>query len=150
MALTSIADEVKRGNSVTYFTVGVSMRPLLTERQTHVTIVPLESAENGDLLLYVRKDGRQVLHRCIKQDESFYYMRGDNTYALEKIEKGQAVGIVTHIFRKGKRFNVKESKGYRAYNTLWQSLYPVRLALFKMRSALRRSKNGRANSQKDT
>ncbi len=136
MIRTTVADEVKRGNSVTYFTVGVSMRPLLTERKTHVTIVPLELAKNGDILLYVRSNGSQVLHRCIKQDESRYYMRGDNTYGLEPIKREQAVGVVTHIYRKGRRFDVKKSKPYRAYVILWRLLYPARWMLFKIRSIL--------------
>ncbi len=141
MISTTVADEVKRGNSVTYFTVGVSMRPLLTERKTHVTIVPLTDAKNGDILLYLRRDGSQVLHRLIKQDKDFYYMRGDNTYGLEPIKREAAVGVVTHIYRKGKTFGVKECGAYRAYTVLWRMLYPFRYFTFKLRAILSKIKS---------
>ncbi len=135
---TSITEELKSGKTVTYFTVGVSMRPLLAERKTHVMIAPLENAaKNGDILLYVRKNGALVLHRLMKQDESFYYMRGDNTYGLERIEKAQAFGVVTHIYRKGKTFDV-QNKAYRAYVVLWRALYPCRWLLFKAKAIFRR------------
>ncbi len=139
-ARTTIAGELKSGKTVTYFTVGVSMRPLLTERKTHVMIAPLEKAENGDILLFVRKNGALVLHRCIRQDNDFYYMRGDNTCGFERIRKEQAIGIVTHIYRKGKCFSVKDSKPYRAYVFLWWFLYPCRWLLSKMKTELRRFK----------
>ncbi len=135
---TTIVEELESGKTVTYFTIGVSMRPLLSERKTHITISPLGKAKNGDILLYIRKNGTYVLHRCIKQDERFYYMRGDNTYGLERIEKEQAVGVVTHIYRKGRYFDVKKNGAYRAYVVLWRLLYPFRLILFKAKAAMRR------------
>ncbi len=134
---TSITEELKSGKTVTYFTVGVSMRPLLTERKTHVMIAPPGKVKNGDVLLYVRKNGALVLHRLIKQDESSYYMRGDNTYGLECIEKAQALGVMTYIYRKGKTFDVK-NKAYRAYVVLWRALYPCRWLLFKAKAIFRR------------
>ncbi len=137
---TSIAKELKEGKTVTYFTVGVSMRPLLIERETNVMIAPLKAASKGDILLYIRKNGTNVLHRCIKQDNSFYYMRGDNTYGLECIKKEQAIGIVTHIYRKGKTFDVKGSKSYKAYVVLWHLLYPFRWFLFKLKAVVGRLK----------
>ncbi len=134
---TTIADELKNGKNVTYFTIGVSMRPLLTERKTHVMIAPIETVKNGDILLYIRKNNAKVLHRCIKQDADFYYMRGDNTYGLERIQKEQAIGVVTHIYRKGKRFDVN-NQTYKAYVSLWKILYPFRWFSYKILSAIRR------------
>ncbi len=137
MTHTTVADELRKGNNVTYFTVGVSMRPLLIERKTHVTIAPLENAKNGDILLYIRKNGNQVLHRCIKQDREFYHMRGDNTLGLEPIKREQALGVVTHIYRRGRLFSVK-SRAYRAYVASWRLLYPGRWLWTKTRALLRR------------
>ncbi len=137
---SSIAEELKQGKTVAYFTVGVSMRPLLTERKTHVMIAPLQEGNVGDILLYVRDNGAQVLHRCLKKDEKIYYMRGDNTCGLEPIKKAQAIGVVTHIYRKGRTFDVRESKAYGAYVTLWRWLYPFRWVLFQMKNVARRFK----------
>lgn len=137
---TTIANELRAGKTVTYFTVGSSMKPLLVQRKTHVTVAPLKEAKNGDILLYIRKNGSRVLHRCIKQDGGCYYMRGDNTCGLERIKKEQALGVVTHIYRKGKCFNVKKSKPYLAYVALWRLLYPCRWFVYKLKGLLRRLK----------
>ncbi len=123
---TSIADELKNGQNVVYFTVGVSMRPLLYERKTHVMIVPAGQVRNGDIVLYVRKNGAQVLHRCIRQDERYCYMRGDNTLGLEPVEKNRVFGVVTHIYRKGKQIDVRENRLYRMYVSVWNLMYPLR------------------------
>ncbi len=131
---TTIAQELASGNAVTYFTVGVSMRPLLTSRRTHVQIAPLtQPVQKGDILLYRRQNGALVLHRCIRQDGEYYYMRGDNTYGLEPIAKHQALGVVTHIYRRGRLFGVRESVGYRCYAAVWTLLYPLRLGLHLLR-----------------
>ncbi len=137
---TSITDELKSGKNVTYFTVGSSMRPLLTERKTHVNISPIGDVKNGDILLYIRKNGALVLHRCIKRDAEHYYMRGDNTVGLEKIKKEQAVGRVTHIYRRKKLFCVDRSCIYRAYVSVWNFLYPLRRIAYGAREAVRGSK----------
>ncbi len=141
---TNIIDELKQGKTVTYFTVGVSMRPLLMERKTHVFIAPLDCAKNGDILLYVRENGSLVLHRCIRQDADCYFMRGDNTYGLEKIRKEQAIGVVMHIYRKGKTF-ATDCVAYRVYVCLWRLLYPTRFVLKFMKEIIRKLIKGVTN-----
>ncbi len=129
---TSIVAELAGGNTVTYFTVGVSMKPLLRERQTHVTIAPTHDPKPGDISLYVRTSGAIVLHRCMKTTENTCYMRGDNTYGLEPIPKSQVYGVVTHIYRRGKLFSV-ENRGYRVYVWFWNVVYPLRWGYHKLR-----------------
>ncbi len=133
---TTFEEELKNGNTITYFTVGSSMRPLLIERKTHVMIAPVVAAKPGDIVLYVRQNGAYVLHRCMKSDAQFYYMRGDNTYGLEKIRREQALGVVTHIYRKGKRFDTA-NKPYNSYVTFWNAIYPFRWLLWQMKRIAR-------------
>ncbi len=135
---SNITAELSAGKTITYFTVGISMRPLLRERKTHVTIAPVAEAHRGDILLYARKNGSLVLHRCRKTDAEHYYMRGDNTYGSECIKKEQAIGVVTHIYRRGKYFEVKTCKIYKAYTALWNLIYPMRWFLRKCKNAARR------------
>ncbi len=136
MTKTSVVDELRAGRSVTYFTMGVSMRPLLRERETHVRMVPLTDARTpveNDILLYVRDNGQLVLHRLLKRDSQFLYMRGDNTYALEPIRPEQAIGVVEQIWRKGCYIDVATDRRYRAY-IRWNRLnYPARFVWFKAR-----------------
>lgn len=126
---TTIAQQLKSGKKVVYYTVGNSMKPLLISRKTHVTIAPLSHAKNKDILLYIRSDGTYVLHRLIRQDESRYYMRGDNTYWLESIKKSQAIGVVTAIRKNGNCINVYKNFRYRLYCTFWNLIYPIRWSL---------------------
>lgn len=126
MKKTNIIDQLKDGQTVAYYTIGVSMQPLLVERQTHVIIEPLKKAEAKDILLYVRSNGSVVLHRLIKQDENYYYMRGDNTLGLEPIMKNQAFGVVSKIYKNEKYIDVKNDFKYKLYVFFRLADYPVR------------------------
>ncbi len=134
MKETTIIDELKAGNRVAFHTIGVSMRPLLIERQTNVMLRPLTNAQNRDILLYVRKNGKMVLHRLIKQDANYYYMRGDNTFGLERIARSQAFGVVEQVYRKGKYIDVSSNVLYKLYVWMWILNYPFRFAWMKMRT----------------
>lgn len=126
---TTLAEELAAGRTVTYFTVGISMKPLLRTRKTHVTVAPLPSpdaAEPGDILLYLRPGDIYVLHRLMKRDTDAFYMRGDNTYELERIHPSQAIGVVTHIYRRGQLFDVHTRRSYRLYVAVWNAIYPLR------------------------
>ena len=138
MRTSSLEEELGAGHSFVYFTIGVSMKPLLIERKTHVQIAPIHNVKKDDLLLYVRKNGAKVLHRCIRIDSTHYYMRGDNTCGLECIEKEQALGKVTHIYRGEKIFDVDKSKKYKFYVAFWNAIYPVRWLMQKAKSVLRK------------
>lgn len=134
---TTFEAELRSGHTITYFTVGESMRPLLIERETHVMIAPVQQAVSGDILLYTRRNGSRVLHRCIRTDEQFCYMRGDNTYGLEKIRREQVLGVVTHIYRKGRRFNTS-NETYRWYVSFWNTIYPFRWLWWKIECMAKR------------
>ncbi len=136
MNQTSVTEELAAGRPVTFFTVGVSMRPLLRERETHVRIVPLSESRSElrerDIVLYVRRSGRLVLHRLIKQDANALYMRGDNTYGLERIERAQAIGVVEQIWRKGQYIDVQNDRRYHRYVTRRLLNYPIRYVIYQM------------------
>ena len=124
---TTLKDELCSGRSITYFTVGSSMQPLLFERQTHVMLSPIkDGVKKYDIVLYIRADGTYVLHRCIKVKDGYCIIRGDNTYYLEHVKNETMIGVVTHIYRKGKMIDVKKSKAYRFYSVLWTNTYGLR------------------------
>ncbi len=129
MKETNIIEQLEAGQTVAYYTIGVSMRPLLVERQTHVIIEPLKTARDKDIILYVRSNGSIVLHRLIKQDGNYYYMRGDNTLGIEPIKKNQAFGVVTKIYKNEKYIDVKNDFKYKLYVFFRLADYPVRFVL---------------------
>lgn len=132
MKETTIEDELREGKTVVYYTVGVSMRPLLVERETHVVIKPINIlngknfANDKDILLYIRRNGDYVLHRLIQQDEDYFFMRGDNTLGLERIKKSQAIGVVERIYKNGQYIDVDNDSEYKAYVERRIKNYPVR------------------------
>ncbi len=139
---TTLLAELRAGRTVTYFTRGVSMRPLLRTAETHVHIRPVRPAgapvadatadawvseiRERDILLYVRASGQLVLHRLIKRDGDRYLIRGDNTYGLEPVRREQIVGVVDLIWRKGRYIDVAVDRRYRRYVTRRILNYPLR------------------------
>ncbi len=108
-------------------TVGVSMKPMLKTRRDRVVIKPLngERLKRLDLPLYRLPSGKYVLHRVIAVKDGYYIMRGDNTYAKEKITEAQILGVMTEFYRKD-RHVFADNRKYRAYAEVWQWIYPIR------------------------
>ena len=124
---TTIKEELEAGRTVTFFTVGCSMQPLLFERQTHVMIAPIkDGVRKYDIVLYIRSDGTYVLHRCLKVCDGYCLIRGDNTYFMEHVKNEQMIGVVTHVYRKGKIIDVNKSRSYRFYSAFWHKIYHLR------------------------
>ncbi len=137
---TDFIKELSSGNTVTYFTVGNSMKPLLFNRDTHVVIAPTENIKPNDILLYLRPDGSYVLHRLKAEKDGYYLMRGDNTFYLEKVERRQILGTVKTVFRKGKTIDVEKSKPYKLYVFIWKLIYPLRLIVHWLQVALQKGR----------
>ena len=108
-------------------TVGVSMRPMLRNRHDRVIIRPVgeERLQKYDLPLYRLPNGKYVLHRIIGVEDGYYIIRGDNTYAKEKVPDAWIVGVMTEFYR-GKRHVMADDRGYRRYAAFWQGIYPLR------------------------
>ena len=114
-------------------TVGVSMYPMLRNRRDRVIIRPLEKGERlkkYDLPLYHRPDGKYILHRVIGVRDGYYRIRGDNTYAVEKVPDEWILGKVTEFYR-GDRHILSTSRGYGIYIRLWRLIYPLRFVFVK-------------------
>lgn len=139
---TTIIEELSKGNSFTYFTIGVSMRPLLKERKTHVMINPIDSLKKYDIVLYVRDNHQYVLHRLLRIDNEYYYMRGDNTFKLERIRKDQAIGVVSVIYRHNKYIDVKSNSNYKVYIFFNLISYPIRFVIHLMKRIIRKVLKG--------
>ena len=110
---------------IAYTTKGRSMEPLFHQGRDIVIISP----PNGrlkpmDVALY-RRGKAYVLHRVIEVTEDGYLIRGDNTYALERVPEEAVIGVLTGFKRKGKDYSVEDA-GYLRYVRFWCAVYPVR------------------------
>ncbi|MCD8380484.1 MAG: ATP-binding cassette domain-containing protein [Lachnospiraceae bacterium] len=132
MNQTTILDELEQEGYVVIPIRGVSMRPLLREESAHVLIRRLEGRpKRNDVLLYVRPDGTQVLHRLMGYDGDVCLIRGDNTFALERVPLSAVKGVMETVWRGSKA--AREVRGiqmtdlaYRLYVWFWNLIYPLR------------------------
>ena len=123
---TTIAEELNNSGVVIFTTVGVSMEPLLHERDTLVEIhKPDGTLKKHDMALFVRANGDLVLHRVRRVCSGYYLICGDNQTVPERVESSQIIGVVLRFFRNGKWTAVTD-RYYLCYVYIWSALFPVR------------------------
>ena len=134
----SIEENLRESGVHISTTSGRSMYPMLRDRRDRVIIKPVEAQplRKYDLPLYKRPDGVYVLHRIIKVRDGYYIIRGDNTFALERVPFDWVVGCVSEFYR-GDRHVDANARSYRTYSALWHFIYPVRLCYRKLRRGMR-------------
>ena len=141
-AATDLRSQLAREGFLVSTTVGMSMFPMLRNRRDRVVILPVggERLRRWDLPLYLRADGKYVLHRVIAVKKDHYVIRGDNTWVKETVYDGQIVGVVSE-FHRGERHVLASSRAYRLYAALWHGIYPVRRACLALRRLAARVKH---------
>ena len=128
-------DILQQDGRLVYKTKGVSMNPMLYQNRDVVIIeVPDGRLKPYDVVFYKRKN-YYVLHRIISVDDTYYYIRGDNTYSLEKVPHSAVIGVLTAFIRKGRQYTVTD-KRYLCYVKVWCALYPFRKAYRILRSLI--------------
>ena len=141
-----MAEKIANGGEVTFRVVGVSMQPMVFNRNDTVTI----KKHNGklkkyDLPFYRRDDGAFILHRVIKvQKNGNYTCRGDNQWEKEfDVRDDQIIGVVTAFTRGGKTVDVATSRGYKFYCKIWpwvHFLKPLYKYFIKFKSIFSKNK----------
>lgn len=95
-----VESRIAEGKSVTIPFAGVSMAPILHNREDRVTIAPLSRPpKRGDVILF-RYQGRHILHRLKDIQDDSLTMQGDNCITQENITRKDVVGILTTVHRK--------------------------------------------------
>ncbi|MCC8076282.1 MAG: ATP-binding cassette domain-containing protein [Clostridiales bacterium] len=116
---------------------GVSMQPLLYACSSHVLIRRLDGRpKKNDVVLYVRPDGTQVLHRVMGFDGDVCLIRGDNTFALERVPLSAVRGVMETVWRGNREIHVTDFL-YRLYVWFWNLIYPLRLLKHQAKMGLR-------------
>ncbi len=98
-------------------TSGVSMYPLLRDREFVVKIVPAKKRlKKYDVALFYR--GKQlVLHRVVKVCPDRYFIRGDNCEGGDWVKDEQIVGVLSEAKSKDKLIKVTDFS-YLIYSRL--------------------------------
>ena len=141
-----VLSQIESEGKAYFYTRGVSMLPMLTEGRDISVLVPLSGEpKRGDVVLFVRKerDNELVLHRVIKKRrENTYIIRGDNTYTDEPVKAEDVLAVLEGFFRKGRYYDCKSSRRYRAYSFFRMFFFPLRKFFRKtLRAAAAKIKN---------
>lgn len=116
-------------------TLGRSMRPLFREGKDVVIVYKQTSLpKKYDVILYGRGD-KCVLHRVIGRKGNINLVRGDNTYAIEKIPDEEVLGVLME-FNRGKKHHTVDEFGFKLYSVVWNCIYPLRYMYVRFRNLI--------------
>ncbi len=127
---------------------GCSMLPMLRQYRDTVRLKPIEGKlKPGDIALYLRDNGKYVLHRVMKVAEEGYLFCGDNQAILEPVRQEQLIAVVSGFRKNGKPHNINEP-GYRLYCYVWVKLFCLRKYYIWLRRRIGRLYNRMFNRRK--
>jgi len=114
------------GQSIRFSPQGVSMLPMLRQGIDSVVLSPVpKQLRKFDLPLYQLDNGKYILHRVIRVEDTYTCM-GDNLFTPEKgIRHDQVIALVTGFYR-GERFHSVNEPAYRIYCRFWHFSRPLR------------------------
>ena len=131
-----IAEALQNGRDVIFTITGNSMAPMLYHRRDKVCLVQppkKKLLKKYDIPLFVRQDGKYILHRIIAVKAEGYVVRGDNQWSKEyPVLPSQIIGVVKGFWRAGKYIDC-DNFWYRVYCRLWLFFYPVRWIYSKLK-----------------
>ncbi len=117
-----------------YTTRGVSMYPLLRQRKDIVVIeTPKEHCKKYDTVLFLRANGKYVLHRILRDYGNTFWIVGDNCTSGEMVREDQIIGVMKSVKRGGRTIHVTDWH-YRLYTHIWCDVYPVRFLLLRVKA----------------
>lgn len=92
---------------------GCSMTPTIKDG-TKIIVSEKEMYELGDILVFSDVVGKKLtVHRLVMKCNDFYYCKGDNSFAIEKITFDNIIGVV--IFQITDGILIKPSKPTRQF-----------------------------------
>lgn len=120
----------KSHKSVTFTVQGYSMRPFLEHDRDKVELTLPQKPQIGQVVLAEVMPRTYALHRIIKIEGDTITMRGDGNLLsqTETFTADKIIATAVSFTRKGKRVSV-QSKKWKLYSLLWESLKPMRRIL---------------------
>lgn len=129
--MIEILDELYKDNDfIVGRLYGTSMKPFLLPNKTKAIITKTDNINKYDVVLY-KVNNTYILHRVIDIKDDVLYIRGDNTLAIEKINKNNIIGKLYAFYNEDKYIEVNDSLN-KKYYLLSKLTYPVRLILRKI------------------
>ncbi len=109
------------------------MTPFLTGGRDFVYLeAPSRKLRKGDIVLFVRDDGRYVLHRIRYIRKDGYYIIGDRQTVTEgPIKSTQIKALAIGVKRKGKEISPK-SPLWLFFSKVWIRIIPLRTPILSL------------------
>lgn len=131
LAQDTAEDILGRGESFSSLAFGSSMEPLLCGGIDRVVVSPINGKlKKYDVVLY-RKNTKLVLHRIVKVKGESYYIRGDNSFYTDRVDRRQIIGVMTYYYKGDEKKSV-QGKKYKLYSFLRLKSWPIRRLFAKM------------------
>ncbi len=113
---------------ITVYTQGVSMWPLLRYSGDHVQMVyPRRELVVGDVITFLRSDGKEVTHRIYKIEGDKILTLGDNCDRTDDwIDRADVLGLVTHTCKRGKLTHI-DTPFWHRYGKIMMATMPFRM-----------------------
>lgn len=103
--------ELDKNGVLAFVPGGTSMWPTLKHaKQSVIVLLKTERLKEMDVALYLRKDGKYVLHRVIKVLQDGYVFTGDSLDFTETVLENEVVGVMVGFYRKKKYVDVLDEK----------------------------------------
>ena len=131
-------ERLAAGQKIQFSPRGVSMLPMLRQGIDSVILSPVpEKLKKYDLPLYQRDDGKYILHRVVKVEDT-YTCIGDNQFVYERgVRHDQMIAVVSAFTRGDREISVTDPM-YRMYCVLWHHSRSARYFLRRVKNKLRR------------
>ncbi|MBR4173273.1 MAG: S24/S26 family peptidase [Clostridia bacterium] len=109
-------EQIEGGKTVVFSPDGTSMLPLIRPNIDRVVLTKApKKLKKYDLPLYIRDDGKFILHRVVAVKKSGYVMCGDNQYEMEYgVKDSEILALACGIYR-GNEFLSFDDKKYKKY-----------------------------------
>lgn len=124
---------IKNGKEVSLPITGHSMEPFLKEGRDRVILTDCKGAflKRGDIALFMREDGKYIMHRVVKKEGGNYFFAGDEQTFIEgPIKHSCVVALVKEAYRKGKRITCKNFTWW-FFKHIWLLILPMRRGILK-------------------
>ncbi len=125
----AVLPAVAAGGSFQLTVTGSSMAPTLKNGVDAVLLEKAEHIQPGDILLFQRKDGSFILHRCVRIRKGKLTVNGDAQVWTEDISLSQVRAKAVKLYRRGKWRSARPFLG-----RLWSLTRRIRPLLIRLKN----------------
>ena len=134
-----LKSRLEAGLGVNLTVTGNSMLPFLVHKRDSVYLSAIaEKPKKGDIILFVRPDGKCVLHRVKKVIKDGVYFVGDGQTETEgPVPYDALLAICRAVTRKGKIIDEKSFTWF-FFKKIWLNMIPLRFPVIAVMTRLRK------------